>query len=104
MFDKVNKMDKHKLLEEIAQDAQNNPLFFEEVIEHLGIDQRNLMQMYMLYKFKWNWNIHGKDAWNKTSFRWCEKGMAKAFADLYDDNISILTMYRRLCTYEREGK
>ena len=59
-------MDKHRLLEDIAQDAQNNPLFFEEVIEHIGLTPRNLMQMYMIYKFKWNWDLHGPTAWNDT--------------------------------------
>jgi hypothetical protein len=94
-------MDKHKLLEDIAQDAQNNPLFFEEVIEHAGINQRNLMQMYMIYKFKWNWNFHGEKAWNDTSFKWCNSGMAKAYAQLYDEDLSVTGMYRRMVEYER---
>ena len=97
-------MDKHKLLEEIAQDAQQNPEFFEEVIEHTGINPRNLMQMYMIYKFKWNWRITGPDAWNKTCKRWCDTGMAGAYADIYSHDICATVMYDKLCDYERQGK
>jgi len=97
-------MDKHRLLEEIAQDAQQEPQFFEEVIEHIGIDQRNLMQMYMMYKFKWNWKIDGKDAWNRTCIRWCNTGMAEAYSRLYKENLTVTGMYRRLVKFERERK
>jgi hypothetical protein len=95
-------MDKHKLLEEIAQDAQNNPDFFEEVLEHTGIKPRNLMQMYMLYKFKWNWEYQGREAWTKTGMRWVSNGMSKAYAELYDENLSVTGMYRRMIKFERE--
>ena len=95
-------MDKHRLLEDIARDGQQDPQFFEEVIEHIGISPRNLMQMYMMYKFKWNWQITGPRAHNETAFRWVDSGMAKAYAELYDENLSVTGMYRRLVKYERE--
>ena len=95
-------LDTHKTLEDIAKDAQNNPAFFEEVIEHSNITPRTIMQMYMIYKFKWNWNYHGKDAWNQTSKRWCDSGMSKAYAELYDEEVSTVGMYRRLVKFERE--
>jgi len=92
-------MNKHRLLEDIAQDAQNDPQFFEEVIEHTGLKPRNLMQMYMIYKFKWNWEY---DTWNDTCTKWVDSGMAGAYDFLYNEEATASTMYRRLVKWERE--
>jgi len=97
-------MNKHKLLEDICEDAQRDPRFFEDLLEHCGMDQRNIMQMYMVYKFKWNWSMdeYHDLGWDGTLQRWVEEpySMAAAYADLYDENASVLAMYRRLCKYD----
>jgi len=99
-------MDKHRLLENICEDAQRDPRFFEDLLEHCGMTPRNMMQMYMVYKFKWNWSKeeHEDLGWECSLQRWVDSGLAEAYADLYDEDATVVTMYRRMCKYDRETR
>lgn len=96
--------EKHQLLENILADAKRDPLFFEEALEHSGISSRNLMQMYMMYKFKWTVGTEmGRDpGWDVATNQWVDRGFAKWFADLYDGRLKPSTLYQRLLDREQE--
>jgi hypothetical protein len=90
--------EKHKLLEDILMDARRDPEFFEEVLEHSGITQRSLMQLYMMYKFKHDFGKEiGRDPrWEGATAEFIQRGHAEKFAQVYDGRLSVKTTYERL--------
>ena len=97
-------MNKHKLLEDILVDLHREPEFFETMLEHSGVSSRNIMQMYMVYKFKWNWSRESKIdiGFDGALNRWIEKGHAKYFADNYTEDASIWSMYHKMLYYDKK--
>ena len=95
-------MNKHKLLEDILEDLNQSPHFFEDVLEHSGMSSRNIMQLYMTYKFKFNWSKDaGRDiGYEETMQRWVDSGMAQYFAERYDEDASIRSMYQRMLQFK----
>lgn len=91
-------MRDRKLLEDIAKDAHNDVDFFKEMLLHSCMSERNIMQMYMIYKFKWDYGQQvGKcPTWDETIFAWTEQGYAQRFADLYEPNKSVCRLVREL--------
>lgn len=89
---------KHKLLEDILKDAKRNPDFFEEALEHSGISPRNLMQLYMIYKFKYmlGEELRKDPGWNYACMEWVDRNYAKKFADIYDGRLSVKTTTEKL--------
>ena len=90
--------EKHNLLEDILADAKRDPLFFKEALEHSGINNRNLMQLYMMYKFKY---MLGKElqrdpGWDYACEEWVNRNYAAKFADVYDGRLSVRTTTERL--------
>ena len=99
-------MNKHKLLEDILDDLNQDPHFFEDMLEQSGMSSRNVMQMYLVYKFKWLWSEEaGKDiGYSGALQRWVDGGLAEYFAERYDENASLRSMYQRVLHYENDLK
>lgn len=90
--------DKHEVLEDIVKQCDALP-FCEWLIEYSSIPKREIIQSYMVWKFKWNWGIKdSEDAW----MRWAECGMAKKYAELYDGRCTPQTMYAKMVMAENE--
>ncbi len=89
---------KHALLEDILADAKRDPDFFEEALEHSGISPRNIMQLYMVYKFKYmlGEEIQADPGWNYSCQEWVDRQYASKFARIYDSNLSVKTMTKKL--------
>ena len=97
-------MNKHKLLEDILTDLHQQPEFFETMLEHSGVSSRNIMQMYMVYKFKWNWS---KDIGHDLGLdgalnKWVTDGYATHFANQYKEDVTIWSMYHKMLYYDRQ--
>lgn len=90
--------EKHQLLEDILADAQRDPDFFEQALEHSGMSSRNLMQLYMMYKFKYilGQEINKDPGWDTTCYEWVERNYASKFAQVYDGRLSVKTTTERL--------
>jgi hypothetical protein len=84
-------MKDRKILEQICEDARNDVDFFREVLLHSGMSDRNVMQMYMIYKFKWDYGkeIMMDPGWDMTITQWVDRGYAKKFADVYKEDKTV---------------
>ena len=99
-------MEKRQVLEDIAKDAQQNPEFFEDVLAHSGMSQRSLMQMYMIYKFKWSFSERaGTDlGWDKTLNKWVDEGYALYFDHIYTEILEVPQAYERMLAYDSKHR
>ncbi len=87
------KMDKHEILEDIVHEAPNGANFMEWLIENSTMPKREILQHYMIWKFKYDQHI--KDD-NGACIAYVDQGYAKKFADEYDGRCSAHTLYQRV--------
>jgi len=82
--------DKKKLLQEISSDLNHTGFcIFREIIEHdAKYDDRLLIQIYCVNKFKWEESERqGKDLkWSGAWELWVGGGGALVFAEVYDED------------------
>ena len=92
------KGEKHQLLEDILADAKRDPLFFEDVLESTGITPRNLMQLYMIFKFKFDLGVElGRDpGWEIASLEFYGRGYMEKFSHIYDGRLTVRSTYEKL--------
>jgi len=88
---------KRQVLDEIVQQAGNPVDFLEGILEHSGIPERELVQTFCIYKFKYGLGIkYGKETtWEDGALEWASSACAKRFADEYSRRCSIHTIYER---------
>jgi hypothetical protein len=87
--------DKLGVLEDIVHEAPSALQFAEWLIAHSPIPKREIMQCYMVWKFKWDWK---EPDTNRAFERWAEgdRSYARAFAEVYDGRCSARTIYERV--------
>jgi hypothetical protein len=91
--------DKLKALEEIEQEAPSSLQFTEWLIAGSCIPRREIMQAYMVWKFKYNWGMkEDTEAW----LRWAERGYAKVFDKNYHPEICARELYFKIKGEMRE--
>lgn len=86
---------KNRTLDEISSDCNHQDDFLKDVLMHGGMRARHLTQMYMVWKFKWNWGMNWDEAWN----RWVDEGYSAAFARVYQTNPLPMDCYRALLDF-----
>ena len=92
--------EKHEVLEDIVHTQEpGNIEFIEWLVEQSYIPKREIIQSYMIWKFKWNWKIADTD---EAALRWAESGMAKAYAEQYDGRCTPRTMYQRMVEHSKK--
>jgi hypothetical protein len=91
-------MKDKRVLEDICADANNNPDFLKEVLMHTGMEERTLMQIYMIYKFKWCVGVYEKcnPTWDNICMAWVNKDFAKMFADTYKPGMTVRQCWDKL--------
>lgn len=87
--------EKLNTLEDIVHEAPAGLEFAEWLISNSAIPKREIMQCYMVWKFKYDWKE--PDVGNAFE-RWVREGYAKRFSEIYDGRCTSRTMYERLKT------
>jgi len=94
---------KHKLLDEITCDQPchkgDNYCILKEMMKHdVKYNNRLVMQSACVNKFKYEESKRQqKDiGWNIAYNLWVEKGYAKAFGDLYNEDDSLTVLYNKV--------
>jgi hypothetical protein len=89
---------KHSILEEIVHSQDDSINFMETLIEHCAIPPRELVQAYMIWKFKYYYGEERREdpGMESAAEQYVERGYAKAFANIYDGRCNLHTMEQRL--------
>jgi hypothetical protein len=85
--------EKLKTIDDCCREACGGLEFAEWLLAHSAIPKREIMQSYMIWKFKYDAKIADGD---KACLEFVDKGYAKRFAELYDGRCTARTMYQRL--------
>ena len=93
MVSREHPKEKLKTIDDCVKEAPGGLEFAEWLLSYSGIPQREIMQAYMIWKYKWNERI---DDGNRACELFVERGFAKRFSELYHTGISAHTMYERL--------
>ena len=88
------------LVEEFSDCCPNKEKYctLREFILQLAKDPRLLVQIKCIEKYKWSLSKEvGKDiGWNGAGEAWVEKGLAKRFSELYNEDKSINQLYKEI--------
>ena len=85
--------EKFKTIDDCVHEAQGGLEFAEWLMSYSGFSKRDIMQSYMIWKFKYDHKIEDGD---EACLCFVEEGYAEKFAKLYDGRCSARTMYERL--------
>ena len=92
-------MPDRKILDEICGDyCRENYCILKEILINQSISDRNLIQIKCVEKYKYEIsNFEKKDiGWNEAFRKWTEAGLAKKFAEVYQDGISFPELWTRI--------
>ena len=72
--------------------------FFKHLVEHQHPQIRLLVQCKFLEKQKWMWSEekHEDIGWAGAWMKWVEDGFAKTFAEVYNEDDSISSLYGKM--------
>lgn len=90
-------MNKHQILENIVSEAKGGLQFCEWIIEHSYMPKREILQTYMVWKFKYDSGIIDQ---NEAFKNYVNEGWALRFAEIYHEDIDAHEMYVRLFKIE----
>ena len=90
-------MKDKKMLEEICEGCTGY-CTLKEIMLNSGMDDRTVMQMKIIEKFKYDWSKQeGRDlGWEEASRRYVDLGYAKAFAKHWHEHAHVNEIYRKL--------
>lgn len=95
----VNKKRYSDLCKEITDtcDCKGGYCFWRMLIEHQHPSLRMLVQMGCIEKYKYEESVtQKKDIGNSAAaMEWVDKGYAKAFSEVYDEDLSLNEIYRK---------
>ena len=91
----MSNAQKRQVLDEIVKDTDNPVDFLEGVLEHTGIPSRELVQLYCIYKFKYDLGVkYGRETtWEEAGLEWVDSGNAKRYGEFYDGRRNLHTLY-----------
>ena len=99
--------DKAKLkkkLEEICKPyCTSDWCILKEMLLHTHDNLRTFIQLKMIELLKWNLSqrVNHEVDWEDASMKWVDSGMAKKFADYYDEEVDVNELYNKI---EKECK
>jgi len=87
-----------KTIDELSEESckcHGGFCLWKKIIEHQHTDLRTLIQIQAIYKFAFEESVRSnKDISENASLKWFESGLAKRFAEVYDDELSFKEIYK----------
>ena len=69
---------------------------WREIIKHQHTEVRTLYQIQAIYKFAYEESVReGRDIGQNAAMKWFESGLAKRFAEVYDENLTFREVYKK---------
>lgn len=88
---------KSQLLKILEEESQNPLDFLEGIVEHSGVREDALVQLFCIYKFKYDLGkkYDRKTEWEESSMEWATSTCAADFREAYNKRCNIHTIYER---------
>ena len=85
-----------RVLDELCpEDCKGGYCFYKMFLKEQHPDIRTLIQLKCIEKFKWHESEReNKDiGWGEAGMRWVTTGLAKKFAEVYNEDLSVVEIY-----------
>jgi hypothetical protein len=81
----------------LEEESQNPRDFLEGIVSHSGISERELVQIFCIYKFKYGLGIkYDREIdWEEGALEWASSTCAAKFSAEYSRRCNIHTIYER---------
>jgi len=95
-------MSKHQLKEKLNEICspycKNEWCILKEMLLHTHDNLRTYIQVKLIEILKWNLSqrYNREVTWEEATMKWVDSGMAKRFADLYNEDENINDLYAKI--------